>query len=670
MAQEFQALREANMKKAVRILRAVSGILVVLAIALTGSISSVQAGEKLNYKGMVEEIGGIFNEALSLYRKGNAQEAKLKVQAAYLEVFENLEGPIRINVSAKKNYELEEEFVAIRKMIVSKDPADAIEKRINAFMAELRNVTAKLEGGFELVAETSDETKPQGGAEGKAEAKNIEPVWRQAFENIQARLGKAGDAYRKGDAKGAADIVIQTQFDEYKNSLFETAVRRHVSQRKDYENNAGFTVIAGMIRSGSAPDKVEARIAALEKGLQEDLPGLPLVDGAVSKRDAGKSAETRVPEKDWSKVAADLFAEIDKAISLYKKGDRKNAAILVQDAYFDVFEASGMEAKIGARDANFKAKLEGHFSMIVGQMKNSVPVEGMESTLSAMKKDFDKAVAMLGKGADSPMALFFYSLMIILREGIEAILIITAIIAYLVKSGNKDKLKAIYNGVWSALALSVVTAVLVKWVFKTSAASQEIMEGATMLLAAVVLFSVSYWLISKAEARKWVSYIKEKVGSSVSSNSLKALWFAAFLAVYREGAETVLFYQALASDAAASGVTAVAGGFVLGSLLLVGIFLGMRYGAVKLPIRPFFLCTGALLYYMAFVFAGKGMMELLAGKTFEPSLISWMPTVQFIGLFPYVQTLSPQLFIILAAVIGLLVMARRRGSLAKEGAQE
>ncbi|HBB18542.1 MAG TPA: iron permease [Syntrophus sp. (in: bacteria)] len=650
------------MKKAVRILKAMSVVLVVIAMAVTVTISDVQANEKLDYKGMVEEIGGIFNEALTLYKKGNAQEAKLKAQAAYLEVFENLEGPIRINVSAKKNYELEQEFIAIRKMIIAKEPAAAIEKRITAFMTELRVVTAKLEGGFELVAEASDDAKPQGGeTEGKGDTAGVEPVWLQSFENIQAGLGKALDAYRKGDAKGAAEFVIQAQFDDYKNSLFETAVRRHISQKKDYENNADFTGITEMIQNGIAPEKVEERITALVNGLQADLPGLPVVEGAISKSEAGKPAEGGLPEKDWKKVVGDLFAQFDKAIALYEKGEKKEASVLVQEAYFDVFEASGMESKIGARDANFKAKLEGHFSMIAGQMKNSAPVEEIKGTLSAMKSDFEKGAEMLGKGKESPVTLFLYSLMIILREGIEAILIITAIIAYLLKTGNRDKLKVIYNGCIAALVLSVVTALLVKWVFKVSAASQEAMEGWTMLLASVVLFSVSYWLISKAEGQKWASYIKDKVGESVSSNSLKALWFAAFLAIYREGAETVLFYQALAVDATASGVTAVAGGFVTGCVLLVGIFMAMRFGAVKLPIRPFFLCTGALLYYMAFVFAGKGMMELIAGKLFEPSLVSWMPTVQMLGVFPYVQTLVPQLIITLAAAVGLAVMVRRRG---------
>ena len=643
------------------VLRALSVVVFVLAMAVVGSISTVQAEEGLDYKGMVDEIGTIFQEALTLYNKGDVKEAKKKAQSAYFHVFENLEGPIRINVSARKNAELEEEFIEIRKMIVAKEPAAVIEKRINDFMVELRKVLPELEGGAELVAEATDDGKSQ--TDPESGAGNIESVWLHSFENIQAGLAKALDVYRNGDAKKGAELVIQAQFGDYKNSLLETAVRRHVSQSKDYENNASFAEVAGMMQSGAAPEKVEAQMAALVKGLQEDLPGLPLVDGVASDKVAAKSD---APEKDWTKVNADLFAEIDKAITLYDKGEAQDAVELVQDTYFDVFEASGMEGKIGARDAAFKAKLEGHFNMIISQMKAGAPVENIQATFAALKGDFAKGAEMLGKGADSPAALFIYSLMIILREGIEAILIITAIIAYLVKTGHTDKIKVIYNGCITALVLSVITALLVKWVFNVSAASQELMEGGTMLLASVVLFSVSYWLISKAEAQKWMSYIKDKVGDSLSTKSLKTLWFVAFLAVYREGAETVLFYQALASGASASGLTAVAGGFVVGSVALVGIYLAMRYGAVRLPLRPFFLCTGALLYFMAFVFAGNGMMELIEGKLFSSSLIAWMPTIQFMGIHPYVQTLVPQLCIVLAAVVGLVIMARGRGTAVKE----
>ena len=656
------------MKNGLRILKAASVALVVAALMLTVSMSDVRAEEKPNYKGMVDEIGGILNDSLSLYKKGKTEEAKLKAQSAYLEVFENLEGPIRINVSAKKNYELEQEFILIRKMIVDKESSEAIEKKIAVFMGDLRSTIAKLEGGFELVAEASDDAAAQQGTQGKGGEVSVEPVWQQSFNNIQATLGKALEAYRKGDAKSAADLVIQAQYDDYKNSLFETAVRRHKSLKKDYENNAGFTGIASMMQSGAAPEKVQSQINALISGLSDDLSGLPLVDGASAEKVATPSP-SEAGDKDWGKVNAGIFSEIEKAIQLYQNGDAQGAVQLVQNVYFDIFEASGMEGKIGARDANFKAKLEGHINMIISQMKAGVPMETVQGNFAALKVDFQKAAEMLGGGTDSPMALFLYSLMIILREGIEAILIITAIIAYLVKSGNSDKLKVIYNGCIAALVLSILTALLVKWVFKISAASQEALEGGTMLLASLVLFSVSYWLISKAESQKWVNYIKDKVGDSLSSRSLKTLWFAAFLAVYREGAETVLFYQALASGASASGLTAVAGGFVAGSVLLVVIYLGMRYGALKLPIRPFFLCTGVLLYYMAFVFVGNGMMELIEAKMVQSTLVSWMPSVGFMGIHPYLQTLVPQLLMVMSALVALVVMAKQRSVLTAQRAE-
>jgi high-affinity iron transporter len=449
---------------------------VLLAATLIGAnVPPVHAREASKYEDMVDEIGPTRRKrSVSIKER---QEAKLKTQAAYFEVFENLEGPIRINISAKANYELEEEFTGIRKMIVRKEPAEAIEKRITDFMTRLRSVVSELEGGVELVAEAAKETSGQESTAAVSAAGGIEPAWLEAFENIKAGLGNALKAYKKDDAGKAASLVNQAHFDHYKNSLLETAIRSNISQNKNFEHNSDFSDIEGMIRSGKDPASVEASIAGLVKGLQEDLPGLPLVEGAVSKRVASKSSHGEVGDKDWTKVTADLFQEIDNAVALYGKGESRNAVRVVQDAYFDVFEESGMEAKIGARDAGFKAELESHFSLIAAKMKKGESAQEIEGPLAAMKKDFEKAAEMLSKGKDSPLALFFYSLMIILREGIEAILIITAIVAYLVKTDNRDKLKVIYNGCVSALALSVVTAILVKWVLKTSAASQRRWKG-------------------------------------------------------------------------------------------------------------------------------------------------------------------------------------------------
>jgi high-affinity iron transporter len=617
---------------------------------------------KINYQGMVDEIGIFLHESLGHYKEGNKLKAKLKVQAAYFEIFENLEGPIRINVSARKNYELEEEFTGIRKMIVKGEPIGAIEERIDHLMSELNKVVGELEGGYELVAEAPDEIK-QPTIQQSGEREKIHPVWLQAVEIIQDKLKKSLRAYKSGDSPKAKELVIQSQFDGYKNTLMETAIRREVSQKKDYLNNSAFSEIIGMISENTPPEKIDRRISSLIEGLKSDLTGLSLMEGIVTTEVVDKE----ISNKDWSGITGNLFVEIEKAIDVYEKGKTKEATGLVQDAYFDIFEASGMEAKIGARDAGFKARLEGHFSMIVGQMKKGDALGNIKITLAEMNGDFQKAVKMLTKEEDSPLVLFFYSLMIILREGVEAILIIMAITAYLVKTENKDKLGTIYNGTISALILSVITAILVKWVFDISTASQEVLEGVTMLLAAVVLFSVSYWLVSKAEAQKWISYIQGKVNNSISTGSLKALWFAAFLAVYREGAETVLFYQALTSDITTpSGLSAILVGFGVGSALLVAIYWIMKKGIMKLPIRQFFLVTGTLLYYMAFVFAGKGVMELIEGKVLTPSLISGIPTISFIGVYPYWQTLIPQGILIASAIAAYVVMAKQERAYAQE----
>jgi high-affinity iron transporter len=162
------------MERAVRMIKTICIVFFVATITL-GAISDVHA--RHDYKGMVEEIRGFLNEALDQYKKGNVLEAKQKAQAAYFQVYENLEGPIRINISAKLNTELEGEFIAIRKMIVAREPAGAIEKRINDFMIKLSALIPQLEGGIEIVAESGEAPGQQeSAADGKSSGANIEPV--------------------------------------------------------------------------------------------------------------------------------------------------------------------------------------------------------------------------------------------------------------------------------------------------------------------------------------------------------------------------------------------------------------------------------------------------------------------------------------------------------------
>jgi high-affinity iron transporter len=168
-----------------------------------------------------------------------------------------------------------------------------------------------------------------------------------------------------------------------------------------------------------------------------------------------------------------------------------------------------------------------------------------------------------------------------------------------------------------------------------------------------VLFSVSYWLISKVEAAKWQQFIREKVTAALAHGGGKALAFVAFLAVYREGAETALFYQALFTEGGGNAVP-VTLGIIVGGIGLALIFvLFHRYG-VRIPLRPFFAVTSALLYYLAFVFMGKGIRELQEGNVVSITPIPWLPHVDAMGIYPTVETLGAQLVLVVLLAFALL----------------
>jgi len=172
------------------------------------------------------------------------------------------------------------------------------------------------------------------------------------------------------------------------------------------------------------------------------------------------------------------------------------------------------------------------------------------------------------------------------------------------------------RGAWLAVLASLLTWVLVELLFQVTPGQRGAIEGFTMLLAAVVLFYVSYWLLSKIEAAKWAAFVKTKVESALSSGSGMALSAVAFLAVYREGFETVLFYKALfLTGGPSGGAMPIVLGILLGSVVMVGIYIAISRFGLRLPLKPFFGVTSAFLYYMAFIFAGKGIAELQDGGT-------------------------------------------------------
>jgi high-affinity iron transporter len=207
--------------------------------------------------------------------------------------------------------------------------------------------------------------------------------------------------------------------------------------------------------------------------------------------------------------------------------------------------------------------------------------------------------------------------------------------------------------VGAAVGASLLTAVALETIFVLSPSHREGLEGGTMVVATAVLFYVSYWLLSKMEVVKWNHFVKSKVQDALDSGSALALASAAFLAVYREGFETVLFYKAL-FVAGAGATMPVLAGIAAGSVILVGVYVAINRFGVRLPLKPFFAVTSAFLYYMAFVFAGKGVAELQEGGLIGTTILSWAPRVPGLGIYPTAESLGAQAVLVVLAIVALV----------------
>lgn len=602
-----------------------------------------------NYQQWVFDITNRLNNTEQLIKENKIDDAKTEVQMAYFEVFENLEGPIRINFSAQKSYQMEATFGEIRKMIGEGKPMSEIQAKIEGLKKELQEVLPSLIEGHQLNAD---------GQHGVYDNAEIKPYWQQSFKTIDDLVAQAITYYENGDFSNAKKTFQQAQYDGYKNSEMEMSVRTNRSSEISSAINQQFY---NLIRLSEQPDQmteIAYQSTQLLQDIEEQLPNLPTTreEQNVQMGQSDTQTTNDNADQDWAKISTDINQRIQQAIVLYQQGDAKKAMLSVQDTYFDVFENSGMENKIGSRDSNFKAELEGYFTRLVSLMKAGQG-DKLQDQAVGLSQNLAKAVEMLQGGEQSDWSMFLYSLLIILREGLEALLIVAAIVAYMVKNNHHDKLPVIRQSVYVALAASVVTAFIFQLIFENSGQNRELLEGFTMIIAVFMLFSMSYWLLSKVEAQNWKHYLEGKLSTALTAGSLFGLWVTSFLAIYREGAETVLFYYALIGDAkSAVSLAYLFAGFVSGAILLAICYFIMRYSVVKLPLKPFFMFTGSFMYMMAFVFAGKSVLELIEGKLFEPTLVASVPEISWLGVYPYVETLVPQAILILAAIFAFFVM--------------
>ena len=375
----------------------------------------------------------------------------------------------------------------------------------------------------------------------------------------------------------------------------------------------------------------------------------------------------------WTGIVKKMEVHLNNAYDLYTQGKSKEAYDEVNVAYFRFYESKGMEKiTMGYLSGARKTTVENAFY----EYRRNVYSDKDNEMVKAHK---DKLIAMLyhdaaeldgtldESGSETAntaqlavVATFISCFVLVLREGLEAILVIAAIIAYLVKTGKKKYIMSVYVGALGGILVSILLAFLFGAVAGAqSGIAQEVFEGIGMFVAVIVLFYVSNWMLSKSETEAWERYIHKKVEASVSTGNKWVLIFAAFIAVAREGAELILFFQGVPVHGT-SGRNAMILAIVLSAIVLIAVFLVFRFLTVRLPLKPFFLVTSILMYAMCFSFTGKGVSELQAAGVVNKTVIPWMGfEMDFLGIYATYESLIPQI-IVLAVIITMSVVYAKK----------
>ena len=339
-------------------------------------------------------------------------------------------------------------------------------------------------------------------------------------------------------------------------------------------------------------------------------------------------------------------ARLHESLAAYQAGDAVAAKRLALAAYLDGFEP--VEPMLRARNPALLAEVEkqmGEFRAAVAAGAKPAEVAAKAAAIDSLLTEVDTELA--ARRGDT-LSTFVGAATILLREGVEALLIVVAMLAFLRKGGRAEMTRPVHYGWISALVGGVLTWWAATRLITVSGATRELTEGFGSVIAALVLLFVGIWMHGKAQADEWQRYIREKLSDAVTGGSAWFLFLLAFIAVYREIFETILFYIALAAE---GHVAAVIAGAIFGAAILGGIALAMLKFSQKLPIGKFFAYSSALVAVLAVVLAGKGVAALQEAGLIGITPIA-VPRIDVLGLFPTLQAVLAQALVLAALIAG------------------
>jgi high-affinity iron transporter len=413
----------------------------------------------------------------------------------------------------------------------------------------------------------------------------------------------------------------------------------------------------------ASPDSYQAIEAAMRKtrtalqaqppdpaAVRAGLVDLHAQDAAFIGSAAAQAGTTTPAASTASETTlASTVAELNVARSALARHDTAAASTSLQRFQRDWL---AVETQVKAKSPAAYTATEDDMATAEAMLSGPAPREAQADAVLSRMQDRLQPIAESGTSYG-----LFDAFVIMLREGLEALLVVGALTAFVRRSGNGDKQGWIWGGAGAGVGLSIVLALLLQQAFARAGAGlgSELVEGIVGIVAAVMLFYVSYWLHSKARMGAWQSYIRARSDAALAGGSMLSLAVISFLAVFREGAETAVFYLGIAPSITPRDLWL---GLGLGVLALVAVGVAVLLVGLRLPLRPFFLASSALIYYLGFKFIGTGLHSLQVSGVL-PATPAPLPGNDVIGIYPTWETAVPQLAVLLIAA-GVLWLSMRR----------
>jgi high-affinity iron transporter len=346
-----------------------------------------------------------------------------------------------------------------------------------------------------------------------------------------------------------------------------------------------------------------------------------------------------------------------QSFALYRDGSARSAYQAAITAYLEGFEL--VESGLDTVDRNLRVNIEEGMTHYRNLIRRNASTAIVGTQLQSLYALLAEARERLDSASLGGPAVFAASLIILLREGLEALLVVTALAAFLIKTDRRDGMPYLHAGWIGALALGVVTSLAAGYVIKVSGAGRELAEGIAALIAAGVLFYVGFWMHAKTRAQQWQQFIKGSMEKALGRGTLWGLAGLSFIAVFREVFETILFYQALWLQVDAADHGLIVGGMVAALVVLAVIaWLVLRY-SVRLPLRQFFGTAGIFMFALAVILAGNGVAALQEAGQLPTNPVPFA-RIELLGIYPNLQSLLLQLAMVLMALSLIFVVPRLR----------